>query len=239
MAKGIPSERKPPVKRLPRASNPLRPDEPAGTYEVDSHAAVFFPNADRAEAVEKVRSEVNRAAKVALIMEVNVRQRRPRVRDKARRMVKLLDNIDRQIGWLVAGDDDDDDDYHASEIAEGFVPAIGSVPEPGHVYPAEPLVSELIYAIKSISLLRRILLAQFAIRPAGRQRADPLARYFIEAMADAYVNSRGTHPPRGRSGPFVNLIAAAWRDRGFPIPSEPPLEDWLGQKVEVLPDNAI
>jgi hypothetical protein len=145
-------------------------------------------------------------------------------------MIKVLDNIERQIGWLIAADNDD-----AFGIARGFVPA---QPKPDHPFPAEQLLSQIISRIKSIQNLRRRLLAQFAVRPAGRLRADPLARYFIEAMADAYVKERGTRPPRGRSGPFVNLVAAAWRDRRFPIPAETPLEDWLGLKVEVLPDNA-
>ena len=87
-----------------------------GFYKVDAHAELLFPTADRAMAVKAVRSEVNRAARVAVGREHRERSELREARDRAQRLTKFLDNFDRETAWLTAGDVA----VVASEIAEGF-----------------------------------------------------------------------------------------------------------------------
>ena len=193
-----------------------------GFYEVDAHAELLFPSADRVMAVRAVRSEVNRAAKIALVREHRERSERRESRNRAQRLAKFLDKFDRETAWLTA----DDVAVVASEIAEGFTltDTTGSV--------ATPLVQILedIHSLRSWAAeLRR-----FDIAPPPPSNSDPLARYFVEAMAAAYVALKGTQPPRSRKGAFSSLLEAAWIDLKFPEPSsETSIESWLGQKVEV------
>ena len=195
-----------------------------GFYNVDAHAELLFPTADRAMAVKAVRSEVNRAAKVAVVREHRERSELREARDRAQRLTKFLDKFDRETAWLIA----DDVAVVASEIAEGFAltNATGSVATP------------LVQIIEDIVSLRSwaVELHKFDIARAPPSHSDPLAKAFVEAMAAAYVALRVSQPPHSRKGPFVDLIAAAWLDLDFPWPSsETSVENWLGQKVECLP----
>jgi hypothetical protein len=216
------------VKHLPRTLNllELRKRNDAyedGLYRVDSYAELLFPFADRAMAVKAVRSEVNRAAKVAVVREHRERNELRESRDRAKRLIKLLDKFDRESAWLAAGDVA----VVASEIAQGFSikKNTGSIATP------------LVQILESVSYLRMWLaeLHQFDIAPSPPSNSDPLARAFVEVMAAAFMALTGSQPPHSRQGPFVNLIAAAWLDLSFPWPSpETSVENWLGQKVESI-----
>ena len=195
-----------------------------GFYGVDAHAKVLFPTADRATAVKAVRSEVNRAAKIAVIREHRERSELRAARDRAKRLTKSLDKFDRETAWLTAVDVA----VVASEIAEGFAVTntTGSVATP------------LVQIIEDINSLRSwaVELHKFVIAPSPPSNSDPLARAFVEAMAATYVALRESRPPHTRKSPFVNFIAAAWLDLNFPWPSpETSVENWLGQKVKSLP----
>ena len=213
----------------PRAIDLLELREKNGTYEdgcynVDAHAALLFPTADRATAVKAVRSEVNRAAKIAVVREHRERSELRAARDRAQRLTKFLDKFERETAWLIAGDAA----VVASEIAEGFAVTntTGSVATP------------LVQILEDMNSLRAwaVELHKFAIAPSPPSNSDPLARAFVEAMAAAYVALRELQPPHARKSWFVNLIAAAWLDLNFPWPSpETSVENWLGQKVELLP----
>ena len=217
------------VERLPRAISLLELRKKSdkyedGFYNVDAHAELLFPTADRAMAVKAVRSEVNRAAKIAVVHEHRERSELREARDRAQRLTKFLDKFDRETARLTAGDAA----IVASEIAEGFVVTntTGSVAIP------------LVQIIEDINSLRSwaLELHKFAIAPPPPSNSDPLARAFVEAMAAAYGALRELQPPHTRKSWFVNLIAAAWLDLNFPWPSpETSVENWLGQKVELLP----
>jgi len=115
----------------------------------------------------------------------------------------------------------------AADMAAGF-----EIPDAS---PVAGLLVQTIENIKETGLLAAEL-RRFDIVPPPPSRSDPLARYFVEAMAEAHIARLSRPPPRGRSGPFVNLLAAAWGDLDFPWPRrDTPLEDWLGRKVEALP----
>ena len=178
-----------------------------GFYGVDAHAKVLFPTAVRATAVRAVRSEVNRAAKVAVVREHRERSELRQARDRAQRLTKFLDKLGHQTTWLTAGDVA----VVASEIAEGFAVTntTGSVATP------------LVRIIEDIDSLRSwaVELHKFDITPSPPSNSDPLARAFVEAMAAAYVALRESRPPHTRKSPFVNFIAAAWLDHNFPWPT--------------------
>jgi hypothetical protein len=211
MAKRVLSKRKLSVERLPWRYAPLRRDKAIGSYEVDNYIGVVHPNSDRARFIKSFRLSINWAGRYAVFKEGVSRQILPRSREEARRIIKLLDTIDRQAaGWI-----DPADDEHTTRLSNVFVPTFKRVP--GFRSP-ERLLSQVFSDIQSIRKLRRQLTSRFTISRA--ERGDQLARYFIEVMASTYKNGRGKRPPRGRSGPFVNLVAAAWRDLGFPIPVE-------------------
>ena len=170
-------------KPSPRAIDLLELRKKNGTYEdgfynVDVHAELLFPTADRATAVEAVRFEVNRAAKIAVVREHRERSELRAARDRAQRLTKSLDKFDRENAWLTAGDVA----VVASEIAEGFAVTntTGSVATP------------LVQIIEDINSLRSwaLELHKFAVAPPPPSNSDPLARAFVEAMAAAYVALR-------------------------------------------------
>ena len=141
-------------------------------------------------------------------------------RERARRLGRLLTIVERAAGWLPPGDAAD----VAAAMAAGF-----KNPD------ASSVIGPLVQIIENINEQRLLAaeLRRFDIAPPPPSRSDPLERYFVEAMGAAHVAILLSPPPRSRSGPFVNLLAAAWRDLGFPgPPRDTPLEDWLGQKVE-------
>jgi hypothetical protein len=195
-----------------------------GFYKVDAHAELLFPTADRAMAVKAVRAEVNRAAKIAVVREHHERSELREARNRAQRLTKFLDKLDRETAWLTSGDVA----VFASEIAEGFAVTntTGSV------------VTPLVQILEDIHSLRSwaAKLRNFDFTPPPPSNSLPLARYFVEAMAAAYATLKGTQPPRSRKGAFPNLLEAAWLDLDFPLPSpETSVENWLGQKLESLP----
>lgn len=60
--------------------------------------------------------------------------------------------------------------------------------------------------------------------------------YFILHAALGYGALTNKPAPIGRSGPFVNLLAAAWMDFGWPVPPrQTDISGWLGQQVEKHP----
>jgi hypothetical protein len=65
-------------------------------------------------------------------------------------------------------------------------------------------------SIEDIKSLRTSPLRHLAIANAPPTNSDPLARYFISAMGEAYPGYRGKKHPMGRTGPFVNFLEAAW-----------------------------
>jgi hypothetical protein len=203
----------------------LRLREPVGTYQIDSHADVLFPNAPDDVAAEAVRAEVNRAAGVAIVRTRRERSDLREARKNAKDLIKLLKNIERdaaKLKWLPAGDVS----AVAAELSEGFAATDATS------LVVEPLVN-ILENIDGLRSWTTGLQARVRIAPAQPSHSDPLARQFIEAMATAHRAWRGTEPPSGRTGRFVNLLEAAWADIGFPDP--PPtieLKEWLGAKVE-------
>lgn len=199
-----------------------------GSYGVDAHASVLFPKekADRATAVEATRREVNRAAQVAVARTRHERHDLRVAREQAQRLGRLLTLIERGARRLPPGDAA----VVAADIAAGF-----AHPD------ASSVIGLLVPAIECINEMRALAieLRRFDIAPPPPSRSDPLARYFVEAMAAAYKAIRALQPPRSRKGPFVDLLAAAWLDLDFPWPSpDTSLESWLGQKAEALPTLA-
>ena len=194
-----------------------------GSYEVDAWADVLFPKANHATAVEATRREVNRGAQIAIARARHEQHDLRVAREQAQRLVRLLGIVERYAKLLPPGDAA----TVAADMAAGF-----EIPDAS---PVAGLLAQTIENIKETGLLAAEL-RRFEIAPPPPSRSDPLARYFVEAMAEAHIARLSRTPPRGRSGPFVNLLAAAWRDLQFPWPPrDTPLEDWLGRKVEALP----
>jgi hypothetical protein len=210
-------------------------DAPVGTYKVDAHAELLVPNASHKVAVEVVRFEVNRAATVA---QFRIDQERVDLRN-ARRMalslIKLLAKLDqaRKDAKIIP---DSSDGAVIADLATGFAPSEADV------------VTPLMRVMEDLNSLRSwsAELRKFDIAPPPPSSSEPLSRAFIEMMGRAYVARLDKQPPKSRAGPFVDMIAAAWLDIGFPLP-EPRkivgggedrterLKGWLGPKVEELP----
>ena len=148
-------------------------------------------------------------------------------REQAQRLGRLLTLIERGARRLPPGD-----------AAGGLTADIAA----GFAHPdASSVIGLLVPAIECINEMRALAieLRRFDIAPPPPSRSDPLARYFVEALAAAYKAIRALQPPRSRKGPFVDLLAAAWLDLDFPWPSpDTSLESWLGQKAEALPTLA-
>jgi len=205
----------------------LQLHKPVGAYKVDDHASVLFPNAPNDVAIEAVRGEVNRAAEIAVVRERHERADLRKAREHAKLLFELLDNVERDAAkkWFPTGDVA----VAAADISEGFV-------KPDDV--AVSMVQPLVQIIDGINSLRSWAaeLRRFDIIRSPPSNSDPLARCFVEAMGTAYLARRKKQPPHGRTGPFVDLIAAGWLDLGFPPPpSKADLKDWLGRKTEALP----
>jgi hypothetical protein len=194
-----------------------------GSYEVDAYAHVLFPMADRATAIEAPRREVDRAAQIAVARAYHEQHDLPAAREDVRRLLRLLAIVERYAARLPP----DDAAEVAADMAAGF-----KIPDAS---PVAGLLSQIIENINETRFLATEM-RRLDMAPPPPSRSDPLARYFVEAMAEAHVARLSRPPPRSRIGPFVRLLAAAWRDLGFPQPPrDTPPEDWLGQKVEALP----
>jgi hypothetical protein len=139
-------------------------------------------------------------------------------------LVKLLKTIERDAAkCFPAGDAA----AAAADLSLGFVKTDDATTS---------IVQPLVHIIGEIDSLRTWgaeLQKRAHIAQSPASHSDPLARHFIAAMGVAYLARIKKKPPRGRSGPFIRLLAAAWRDLGLPTPSpDTDLEDWLGKKVD-------
>lgn len=79
----------------------------------------------------------------------------------------------------------------------------------------------------------------FNARPVAPQNRR-LAWFFIHQMASQYRDMFDRPTPRGNTGPFVELVAAAWTDLGWPVPRDRTghthnVADWLGTQIEKHP----
>jgi hypothetical protein len=73
----------------------------------------------------------------------------------------------------------------------------------------------------------------------GGSDQDRLAATLIDRLARVWTRHTNRPAPGGKSGPFVNFVAAAWSDLGFPEftnkRGEPqPLIDAIGNRIEKL-----
>ncbi len=150
-----------------------------------------------------------------------------KARNAAARLLALLSQLDNESVKLFPNGDDA---ANAADIAEGFE----------NSDPAVSIVAPLVAVIEDIKSLQTSTLRRLAVATPPPTNSDPLARHFISAMGDAYLRFRGKQPPRGRTGPFVRLLQAAWIDLGFPTPitndrfgrGPKDLNEWLGLKVQ-------
>jgi hypothetical protein len=209
-------------------------DAPVGTYNVDAHAELLVPNASHEVAVEVVRFEVNRAATVAQFRTDQERVGLRNARRMALSLIKLLAKLDqaRKDAKIIP---DSSDGAVIADLATGFASSEADV------------VTPLVRVMEDLNSLRSwsAELRKFDIAPPPPSSSEPLSRAFIEMMGRAYVARLDKQPPKSRVGPFVDMIAAAWLDIGFPLP-EPRkivgsgedrterLKGWLGPKVEEL-----
>jgi hypothetical protein len=209
----------------------LEINQPVGTYKVDGHAGVLFPKAPKDYvAVETVRAEVNRAARIAVARARHEGDDLRKAREHAKRLMTLLDKIESNAADEFPEFQDGDIATAAADLAVGFV-----TPDPTFSI-AQPLV-HIIEDIASLRSWAVELRKRASIAPPPPSRSGPLARYFIDAMADAHRAWREVQPPSGRTGPFVDLLEAAWLDLGFPKPVDKEGDDlalkvWLGMRVE-------
>lgn len=213
-----------------RSLKPLCLDRPVGFYTVDSYARIFFPGARSRRATKKVpealnfdanqvrflRSEINRLARTAAFRAENEICDLPRRRADARRLIKTVDDIVARSRRMPPN--------HLADLAAGF--------EPGPHHSAAPALSQIYL---NLSLLREWSdeLKKFRIKKAAPSNSDPLGRHFVTLMCDLFRSRMRQYPPAGRTGPFVEALAAAWEDLRLPQPpSSKELITWLGQKVE-------
>lgn len=195
----------------------------------EGHALLFFPKMDPGHGgLELLRKEVSRLGGVA---EIRAKHEQEHVRSGRRKIQRLnmtVSKIDRLTRWLP---DKPDTMSLAVELARGLE-ADGS---------RSPIQS-ILHTIESVQDLREwgASLRRFKIAQPSPSRSDPLARHFVDLMVDMYRRYRKKEPPRGRTGPFADFLAAAWIDLKFPVPKA---EDgkakdvitWLGQKAEKAP----
>jgi hypothetical protein len=198
---------------------PLKIRERPKHYRVDRHVALLFPKADGAKPaetlpmVQAMRREINRAGDIASARTRQELADRPAARALAQRLIKILDKA----RPLLAGDPDD--------LAAGLV--------------AIKRDRSAAKAIDQLDAWIRYLLDGFQLIEPSTARSNPLAGHFIDAMAQVYFRYRGEPAPRGRSGPFVDLVVDAWGDLRFSEPSTgreqktiPDLDRWFGHKIE-------
>ena len=208
----------------------LQAEQPVGTYHVDAHAGVLFPHLSGIEiGVEATRAEVNRAAQIAKIRALHELDVLKTARDRAKRLKALDDKVASDADALFPG-----------LFPDGDVAAAAADLSFGFTRPHDPTISvvqPLVQMIVSLNAFRAWAAKLPSIAPPPPSNSDPLARYFVEAIGMAYLARRRKQPPHGRTGPFVNLLASAWLDVGFPVPRrrQDHLWDWLGKKAEALP----
>ena len=205
----------------------LNAKEPVGTYKLDAHAGVLFPGVPEDMAVNAARAEVSRAGQMAAVRARHETIDLRKARGQAERMIKLLKNIERDSAkWFPTGDVAS----AAADLSIGFATKKDDV----------SIIQPLVQIIEDINLVRAWsaeLNKHASIASPPPPRSDPLARNFVEAIAVAYRSRRKKQPPSGRTGPFVDLLEAAWLDLDFPKPTDeegfdPALKVWLGMKVE-------
>jgi hypothetical protein len=200
--------------------------EPVGTYKLDAHAGVLFPDVPEDIAVNAIRAEVSRAAQLAAVRARHESVDLRKARGQAKRLIKLLKNVERDSAkWFPTCDVA----AAAADLSVGFAGKDDA-----------SVIQPLVQIIESLNSLRdwsAELNKRASLTSPPPSRSDPLARYFVEAMAVAHLARRKKQPPSGRTGPFVDLLEAAWLDLGFPKPTDEEgfdhtLKVWLGTKVE-------
>jgi len=220
----------------------LDPEVPVGSYKVDSYARVFLlkpkPKAEHDEipeglkelgeaearafeesAVKFVRREINRLAGIAVSRAEYENERLPRVREDARRFLKTVDNIAARARMISAKDVAD-----LASLSAGF--------ETGPDGSVVPALSQITANLKSLREWNDEL-KKSTLRKPRPSHSDPLGRHFVELMSALFHYRLRRYPPAGRTGPFVEALAAAWEDLNLTMP--PPSKElisWLGQKVE-------
>jgi hypothetical protein len=201
--------------------------DPSKEYEVDEHAAAMFPAglAILPEHLTILRRAVASAGESAVMAAWIDLEHCRFWRVRAKRLLDLATEFAEETADIADLLDDPD------MIAGGllwWLEATDGTKRTDLLPVLERLVGDLTWLGQATKRLR--------VTEPMPSRAEPLAKWFIKTMLREYRNIHkdpAARPPGTRDGPFAQLLAAAWRDLGFPIVARDPegLVEYLGRRL--------
>jgi hypothetical protein len=188
---------------------------------IDAFAQVLAKRTTSRDRTRFIRSEVERIGREIVETAALLLNTMPAERELADRALQDIDKSNDTTDWIVRRD--------ACDFAPAFVaPASGEWGD-GWVAPSS-LWEQLLYHMKQVRACRQKI-ERFERSQPLSSNSKVLTSVFVAQMAQFYEHQTGKPPPKGRSGPFVDFLNAAWADLGFPsIP-----EAALGNAAEKLP----
>jgi hypothetical protein len=201
---------------------------PGGNYAIDSFAHSLplasswheQENSPGQNSLHKLRSSIESSAHFAAIRAQNDLEGLPRARARAMQGLSDLKK--------------------AARLGEKAVkilqrPEVSwALSDESQIGPAGSLVSlnKFARAIREI----KSAVGQWEVLPPQPSRFDPFTRYFIQSVFGIWRKAKGRPPGISANGPFVKLLAAAWKDLQLPIPEgcsgdEQDLIRWLGERA--------
>jgi hypothetical protein len=166
-----------------------------------------------------LRSEVERLGQGVVARAALLLDRLPEARENAHRALQIIDRVDQETPWLRSMD--------ARDLTLALQGS-GGLDLP----PPSLLLGQIIDALRRVHDCRQVLLEhrlELRLPPGGLILAD----LFVTNMCHFHERQTGRDAPKGKTGPFVRFMDAAWFDLKFPAL----IESTLGNMVERLPHS--
>jgi hypothetical protein len=245
------------ARHLPKHSPKLSldVDAPSGTYHIDETAAklykqgVFLNREPFEMFLKKLRRSVDIAGYHSLVLAQNTLVQAP---SDLKLTERFFEDV-KVISHLI--DRNKKADPHSIRLSVKYLRHDASRPQPR--IECQDRTSSLLTKLRDVRAEIEGYLLDY--RPGDGRRGgnhDPLSSYFISEMLEVVWREFGAAPPEDAAGerpriesgrelpemsraecrPFARLLAAAWRDAGFPLVdhrnrSREPLEDWFADRV--------
>ncbi|SFJ01441.1 hypothetical protein [Bradyrhizobium sp. Gha] len=164
--------------------------------------------------VERIGREVVRAAALFL-------KTMPAEKALADSALEDIKRADQQTDWIVRRD--------ARDFAPAFIAPASGEWDDGWIAPSS-VWEQLLHHMRAARACREKI-ERFARSEPLPSNFKVLTSVFVAQMAQFYEHETGKPAPKGRTGPFVDFLDAAWTDLSFPQSGE----GALGNVAENLP----
>jgi hypothetical protein len=207
----------------------LNHEAPEGTYAIDAFANTWVETESppNQRPVQRLRSRIEQAAVTAVTnAHINLHLL-PESRNLA---VQALKDINKGLALL-------------EEAESQLEKAASIIQQEVHIFRSQWTGVDMEYFRDNISKLVTITSqikansSKLVLSAPKPPHYDPLVTHFIRLIPQMWQDLKGAPPGISANGPFVRLLAAAWKDLSFPVPDdnrgeEQELVSWLGTRAE-------